>query len=175
MSLVGTGEMASTFCNTPLGCAAMNATFDLIDQPGYMDCGPFLGAWSQKEGDKWQTQFPFLLEAVSCGIDMCLYIDESNPAVTGRKIAVLCNLKGLLVTSFGNRARMSPPLVLTDGEMERWRGEYRFLERHWRRLLSIIMCQAWYGPDPNTLGLPLTASMWFSGVEAVIIVDEKGT
>jgi len=97
----------------------MNATFDLTDQPGYMDCGPFLGAWSQKEGDKWQTQFPFLLEAVSCGTDMCLYIDESNPAVTGRKIAVLCNLKGLLVTSFGNRARMSPPLVLTDGEMER--------------------------------------------------------
>lgn len=119
MSLVGTGEMASTFGNTPLGCAATNATLDLIDEPGYMDRGPFLGAWFQKEADKWQTQFPFILEAVSCGTDMCLYIDESNPAVTGRKIAALCNLKGLLVTSFGNRVRMSPPLVLTDEEMER--------------------------------------------------------
>ena len=31
MSLVGTGEMASTFGNTPLGCAATNATLDLIE------------------------------------------------------------------------------------------------------------------------------------------------
>jgi ornithine--oxo-acid transaminase len=50
---------------------------------------------------------------------MCLYIDENNPAVTGRKIAALCNLKGLLMASFTNRVRMSPPLVLTDEEMER--------------------------------------------------------
>jgi ornithine--oxo-acid transaminase len=97
----------------------MNATLNLIDEPGYMDCGPFLGAWFQQEGDKWQTQFLFILEAVSCGTDMCLYINESNPAVTGRKIAALCNLKGQQVTIFGNRVRMSPPLVLTDGKMER--------------------------------------------------------
>ena len=119
MSLVGTGEMASTFGNTPLGCAATNATLDLVDEPGYMERGPFLGAWFQREADKWQQEFPFILDAVSCGTDMCLYIDESKPGVTGRKIAALCNLKGLLVTSFTNRVRMSPPLVLTDEEMER--------------------------------------------------------
>ena len=119
MSLVGTGEMASTFGNTPLGCAATHETLDLIDEPGYIDRGPFLGAWFQEDADKWQSQFPFILDAVTCGTDMCLYIDKSNSAVTRRKIAALWNLKGLLVTSFTNRVRMRPPLVLTDEEMGR--------------------------------------------------------
>jgi ornithine--oxo-acid transaminase len=122
MSLVGTGEMASTFGFTPLGCAATNATLDLIDEPGYMERGPILGKWFQGEADKWQKEFPFILETVSCGTDMCIYIDESIPGVTGRKIAALCNLKGLLVTSFTNRVRMSPPLVITDEEMEKALG-----------------------------------------------------
>lgn len=122
MSLVGTGEMASTFGFTPLGVAATNATLDLIEEPGYMDNGPRLGKWFQDEADKWQQEFPFVIEAVSCGTDMCLYIDEKDPKVTGRKIAALCNLKGLLVTSFTNRVRMSPPLVITDDEMEKGLG-----------------------------------------------------
>ncbi|RDL32479.1 uncharacterized protein BP5553_08935 [Venustampulla echinocandica] len=122
MSLVGTGEMASTFGFTPLGVAATNATLDLIDEPGYMERGPKLGRWFQSEADKWKEEFPFIIEAVSCGTDMCLYIDEGNPRVTGRKIAALCNLKGLLVTSFINKVRMSPPLVITDEEMEKALG-----------------------------------------------------
>lgn len=122
MSLVGTGEMASTFGATPLGCAATQATLDLIDEPGYMERGPALGKWFQKCADQWMAEFPFIKAATSCGTDMCLYIDEEEYAakgVTGRKIAALCNLKGMLVTSFTNRVRMSPPLVLTDEEMEK--------------------------------------------------------
>ena len=120
MSLVGTSEMASTFGNTPSGCVATNATLDLIDEPGYMDRGPILGSWFQELADGWmrEEKYWFISGAVSCGTDMCLYIDESDPRLTGRKIAALCNLKGLLVTSFGNKVRMSPPLVLTDEEMK---------------------------------------------------------
>jgi ornithine--oxo-acid transaminase len=125
MSLVGTGEMASTFGFTPLGIAATNATLDLIDEPGYMERGPILGRWFQRLADNWKVEFPFILSAVSCGTDMCLYIDESDSAVTGRKIAALCNLKGLLVTSFTNRVRMSPPMVVTDGEMKKAMGILR--------------------------------------------------
>jgi ornithine--oxo-acid transaminase len=46
ISLVGTGEMASTFGFTPVGIAATNATLDLIDKPGYMKRGAILGKWS---------------------------------------------------------------------------------------------------------------------------------
>jgi ornithine--oxo-acid transaminase len=45
--------------------------------------------------------------------------------VTGRKLAALCNLKGLLITSFTNKVRMSPPLVVSDEEMERAVGILR--------------------------------------------------
>jgi ornithine--oxo-acid transaminase len=117
MDLVGTGEMASTFGFTPLGVAATNATLDLFDEPGYMDRGPRLGKWFQDEVDTWKH--PFIKNAVACGTDMCVYINEEIPEypVTGRKIAALCVQKGLLVTSFTNRVRMSPPVVLTDEEM----------------------------------------------------------
>jgi ornithine--oxo-acid transaminase len=126
MSLIGTSEFASTFGTTPLGCAATSATLDLIDEPGYMSRGPYLGKWFQSLADKWKIKFPFILNAVSCGTDMALYIDESHPEkVTGRKIASLCNLKGLLVTSFTNEVRMSPPLVVSDEEMERGMGILR--------------------------------------------------
>jgi ornithine--oxo-acid transaminase len=126
MSLIGTSEFASTFGNTPLGCAATHATLDLIDEPGYMARDPYLGKWFQDLADKWKIEFPFILDAVSCGTDMALYIDESIPEkVTGRKIAALCNLKGLLVTSFTNKVRMSPPLVVSDEEMERAMGILR--------------------------------------------------
>jgi ornithine--oxo-acid transaminase len=126
MSLIGTSEFASTFGNTPLGCAATHATLDLIDEPGYMARGPYLGKWFQGLADKWKIEFPFIRDAVSCGTDMALYIDESNPEkVTGRKIAALCNLKGLLVTSFTNKVRMSPPLVVSDEEMEQAMGILR--------------------------------------------------
>jgi len=85
-----------------------------------MDRGPYLGKWFQDLADKWKIEFPFMLDAVSCETDMALYIDESVPEkVTGRKIAALCSFKGLLVTSFTNKVRMSPPLVVSDEEMER--------------------------------------------------------
>jgi ornithine--oxo-acid transaminase len=126
MSLIGTSEFASTFGATPLGCAATSATLDLIDEPGYMARGPYLGKWFQDLADKWKIEFPFILDAVSCGTDMALYIDESNlEKVAGRKIAALCNLKGLLVTSFTNKVRMSPPLVVSDKEMEQAIGILR--------------------------------------------------
>jgi ornithine--oxo-acid transaminase len=118
MSLVGVAEMASTFGNTPVGVAATNATLDLIDEPGYMERGPVLGKWFQDTADSWN--YEFITEAVACGADMCLYIDENNPAypVTGRKIGALCVQKGLLVVvSPRNRIRMSPPLIITDAEM----------------------------------------------------------
>jgi len=118
MSLVGTAEMASTFGFTPVGIAATNATLDCIDQPGYMERGPRLGKWFQDTADAWD--YPFITEAVSCGADMCFYVDESYPGVTGRKIGALCVHKGLLVVvSPKNRIRMSPPLVITDEEMAR--------------------------------------------------------
>ncbi|KAH7321708.1 pyridoxal phosphate-dependent transferase [Rhexocercosporidium sp. MPI-PUGE-AT-0058] len=52
MSLVGTGEIASTFGHTPLGCAATSATLDLIDEPGYMERGPILGKKFQDRANK---------------------------------------------------------------------------------------------------------------------------
>jgi len=95
---------------------------DLIDAPGSMERGPYLGAWFQRLAESWIScdTFPFITQVVSCGTDMRLYIDEQRvKGVTGRKIAALMVQKGLLVTSFGNAIRMSPPLVLTDEEMER--------------------------------------------------------
>lgn len=119
MSLVGTGEMASTFGFTPVGIAATNATLDIIDQPGYLERGPILGKWFQDSADSWN--YEFITETVACGTDMCIYIDEHNPAypVTARKIGALCVHKGLLVVVMRNRVRMSPPLVITDEEMTR--------------------------------------------------------
>lgn len=119
MSLVGTGEMASTFGSTPIGNAATNATLDIIDEPGYMERGIILGKRFQDMADSWNHEF--IIEAVSCGTDMCFYVDEHNPAypVTARKIAALCIQKGLLVVVTKNKVQMSPPLVLTDEEMTR--------------------------------------------------------
>ena len=122
MSLVGTAEVAATFGFTPIGCAATNAVLDLVDQPGYMARGPILAQKFDEAAATWKHEF--ILSTVSCGTDMCIYIDEDNPdyPITGRKLGALLIHKGLLVTSFTNRVRMSPPLVLTDGEMDEAMG-----------------------------------------------------
>ncbi|RFU29300.1 hypothetical protein B7463_g7028, partial [Scytalidium lignicola] len=119
MSLVGTAEVAATFGFTPVGVAATNAVLDLVDEPGYMERGIALGKRFKEAAASWDHKF--ILNTVSCGTDMVIYIDENNPdyPVTGRKVAALCIQKGLLVTSFTNRVRMSPPLILTDEEMDK--------------------------------------------------------
>ena len=122
MSLVGTAEMASTFGFTPVGNAATSATLDLIDRPGYMERGAYLGKWFQNTADRWIQKFDFVTEAVACGTDMSFYVEDQHLdySVTARKIAALCIHKGLLVVvSPKNRVRMSPPLILSDDEMTR--------------------------------------------------------
>ncbi|KAE9366226.1 PLP-dependent transferase, partial [Stipitochalara longipes BDJ] len=121
MSLIDTFENASTFGNTPFGCAATHTTLDLIDESGRIS----------NRSSKLQSQNAVCtisytdFNAVSYGPDMCLCIDKGNPAVTSRKIAALRKLKGILVTSSTNRVRMSPQLVLTDKEADREMGTPR--------------------------------------------------
>lgn len=81
-----------------------------------MERGPVLGKRFQDLADSWN--YEFVIEAVSCGTDMCFYTDENNPAypVTARKVGALCIQMGLLVVVQKNKVRMSPPLVLTDEE-----------------------------------------------------------
>lgn len=118
MSLVGTAENACTFGFTPMGIAATNATLDVIDNPDYMSRGAKLGRWFQDFVDSWK--YPFVINGVGCGTDMCFWVRENHPdfPVTARKIGALCLQKGLLVVVMKNRVRMSPPVVLTDEEME---------------------------------------------------------
>jgi len=117
MQLVGSDEVGSTFAFTPLGVAATNAALDVFVSPGYMERGPYLGNWFQEEVGSWT--YPFISQVSSCGTDMCILVDETIPEypVTGRKIAALCVLKGLLVCSEENLIRLSPPQVLSDDEM----------------------------------------------------------
>lgn len=124
MELVGTAENASTFGFTPIGIAATNTTLDILDRPGYMERGTHFGEWFQSVADKWIDEYEFVTEAVGCGMDMCIYIDENHPTqkVTARKVAALCVQKGLLVVQQKNRVRMSPPLMLSDEEMEKAMG-----------------------------------------------------
>lgn len=95
MYLVGTGKMASTLAIHQSAVIQQRqiSRLDLTDEPDYMERGLILGKRSEDQADKWMEECSFLLDAVSRGTDMCMYIDESNPEITGRKIAALCNLK----------------------------------------------------------------------------------
>ena len=53
------------------------------------------------------------------GLFQCIVIDEGSPGVTGRRVAALCALRGLLVGCTENRIRFSPPLVISEEDIVR--------------------------------------------------------
>lgn len=118
MSLIGPYESASTFAAAPLGIAAAKAAIAVIDEEDLVQRAATIGTRFEKVVESWRHSY--IERASARGADLRIWVMSNHPSgrVTARRISALCLFRNLLVYPKGDVIRMSPPLIITDEELE---------------------------------------------------------
>jgi 4-aminobutyrate aminotransferase-like enzyme len=128
------GEASDTYSGNPRACAAVCATFDVFEQERIVDNCRAMAKVMRRGLDGLMKRFPFVKavrgEGLVCGVEMC------DDATANRCVLEAYYGTGKLGVHFlgplaGKVLRVSPPLVVTESELE---IAFAVLEKAWQRV-----------------------------------------
>ncbi len=110
------GTHASTFGGNPLGCAASLATLETLLEDGFLlDHCRRIGKYFKDSLEKLKKDFPSYIADVR-GLGLLLGIELTK---AGEPIVESCAGRGILINcTSGNVLRFTPPLIVTEKEIE---------------------------------------------------------
>ena len=116
-SFVRFKNVFSTFAASPIPCAAALAALDVLEHEKFSARAQWLGEVFTKTIDELGP--PNILEhrGRGRGLFQCIVLDESTPGVTGRRVAALSALRGVLIGNTANRLRFSPRLTVSEEDL----------------------------------------------------------
>ncbi|KAL7903838.1 putative acetylornithine aminotransferase [Trichoderma velutinum] len=113
MSLIGSGQTASTFAYTPVAIAAATAAIETIDRENLMERAVVLG-------DRWASTIrswnhPHIDWVSQIGADCNIFVK----GVRAERLGALLMHKGVAIFPVHPRIRVSIPFTMTDEELDR--------------------------------------------------------
>ncbi len=119
------GDHLSTFGGNPVSCAAGLANIEFLEENKLADQALKKGEFLRAELERLKVKYPLIGEVRGKGLMMGMELvrdKEKTPANTeGGRIRDFCCEKGVLIGLggiYGNVARIQPPLVISQAELE---------------------------------------------------------
>jgi acetylornithine/N-succinyldiaminopimelate aminotransferase len=111
--VLGRGDHGSTFGGNPLAAAAARVVLSTLSAPGFLEGVAKKGERILKEVRSWKH--PLIKDVRGVGLMVGIAV-----TVAPDRIKELCIERGLLVLTAGaDVVRLLPPLVISDGEIDR--------------------------------------------------------
>ena len=114
-----------TYSGHPVSCAAGLKNIEIIEKEGILDHAKKVGTYFEKRmgelaslplvGDVRGRKLMLCVESVANRETKAVLPDEANES---KRISDICEDMGLLVRPLGHLNVMSPPLVITEGEID---------------------------------------------------------
>lgn len=117
MSVVGAGELLSTFAFSPVAIAATMATLRVTDEENMAQTAIHIGEYFLARAKPWEKH-AFIAYVTARGADLGVWLTEGNEVLC-RKIAALCMHKGLLLFPVASHMRISVPMIIEKRDLER--------------------------------------------------------
>ena len=109
------GDHASTFGGNPLASAAGVAAVTAILEEGMLENSQKMGDYFISELDKMKNKFPFLKEVRGKGLILGMELKIEGGAI----VKEMLKKRILINCTMGNVLRFLPPLIVTQGEVDR--------------------------------------------------------
>jgi 4-aminobutyrate aminotransferase-like enzyme len=123
----GAMQHTSTFMGNPMGCAASLASLDEIESRGLVQRSGEIGRKMMDALEDMQRRHPLIGDVRGlgsmCGVEFVLDRRTKAPApAEGKRVVQHLLGQGVMATNYGgayhNVLKMSPPLVITDEQLE---------------------------------------------------------
>lgn len=117
MSVVGGGELLSTFAFSPIAIAATTAALRVTDEENLAQQAIRIGEYFLRRAKNWEKH-AFIEYVTARGADLGIWLTKGNEVLC-RKISALCMHKGLLLYPSPLHVRISVPMIIEERDLER--------------------------------------------------------